>query len=110
MKAATVVFLLCLAVASLAAAARMKKEKEWPHDSRGVLLAIARAPRRAREKQNPFEGDQEAFWPARSSSASIARSATVPMRAGTSAPPTFALRTCKKPRRANSNGCCATET
>lgn len=61
MKAATVVFLLCLAVASLAAAARMKKEKEWPHDSRGVLLAIARAPRRAREKQNPFEGDQEAI-------------------------------------------------
>jgi mono/diheme cytochrome c family protein len=32
----------------------------WPRDARGVLLAIARAPAKAREQKNPYEGEQEA--------------------------------------------------
>lgn len=46
-----------LLVASLAAAAHSKNE--WRHDSRGVLLAIARAPAAARERQNPYHGDRD---------------------------------------------------
>jgi mono/diheme cytochrome c family protein len=60
MKVATAIFGLCCLVASLAGAARPKEEKEWPHDSRGVLLAIARAPASAREEQNPYRDDKDA--------------------------------------------------
>lgn len=48
-----------LLIASLAAAAHSKNE--WRRDSRGVLLAIARAPDRARRARNPYQGNPEAI-------------------------------------------------
>jgi len=48
-----------LLITSLGLEARSKHA--WRHDSRGVLLAIARAPTSAREKQNPFRGDGKAI-------------------------------------------------
>jgi mono/diheme cytochrome c family protein len=48
-----------LLIASLAAAAHSKNE--WRHDSRGVLLAIARAPVSARAAQNPYRRNPDAI-------------------------------------------------
>ena len=43
-----------------AASAAVLAAQDWPHDSRGVLLAIARAPQSARGRANPFAGDPAA--------------------------------------------------
>jgi mono/diheme cytochrome c family protein len=52
---------VALLVASLtAAAAGAAREKEQATDSRGVLLAIAQAPAKARDSKNPYEGDSDA--------------------------------------------------
>lgn len=61
MKFAAALFAASVVFTSIAAAARLKREKEWRHDSRGVLLAIARAPMSAREKQDPYQGDPAAI-------------------------------------------------
>lgn len=47
-------FLLLFAVSASILAA------DWPTDSRGVLLAIAQAPDKARNRENPYEGDPDA--------------------------------------------------
>jgi len=50
-----------LLVASLTAAvAGDARDKEQATDDRGVLLAIAQAPAKARESKNPYEGDPDA--------------------------------------------------
>ncbi len=46
-------------LASLAAAS--SAAAKWERDSRGVLLAIARAPRKARAWKNPYVGDPRAI-------------------------------------------------
>ena len=49
-------------LASLAfAAVGAARERERPTDSRGVLLAIAEAPAKARDAKNPYEGDPDAL-------------------------------------------------
>ena len=51
-----------LLVASLAVAvAGAAREKEQATDDRGVLLAIAQAPAKARDWKNPCEGDPDAL-------------------------------------------------
>jgi mono/diheme cytochrome c family protein len=51
---------ILLLVASLAAASAAARIGTWPKDSRGVLLAIARAPEKARARKNPFADDPDA--------------------------------------------------
>lgn len=53
MKPLAVVVLLFAVSASILAA-------DWPTDSRGVLLPIARAPQKARDRTNPYEGNPDA--------------------------------------------------
>jgi mono/diheme cytochrome c family protein len=48
--------LLCASVVAATAGDRDR----WPHDSRGVLLAIAQAPAKARAAKNPYEGQADA--------------------------------------------------
>ena len=43
-----------------AMAAAWGSSKEWKRDGRGVLLAIAQAPAKAREQANPYEGQPDA--------------------------------------------------
>ena len=51
-----------LLAASLAfAAAGAAREKERMTDDRGVLMAIAEAPAKAREARNPYAGDRDAI-------------------------------------------------
>ena len=50
-----------LLLASVAAAAATAGERDrWARDSRGVLLAIAQAPAKARAAKNPYEGQRDA--------------------------------------------------
>jgi len=51
---------LLLAVSVAAAVAGAAPDKEQATDDRGVLLAIAQAPAKARESKNPYEGDPDA--------------------------------------------------
>jgi mono/diheme cytochrome c family protein len=51
---------IALALCAAAAVATGGERDRWPRDARGVLLAIARAPAKAREQKNPYEGEQEA--------------------------------------------------
>jgi mono/diheme cytochrome c family protein len=44
-----------------AMAAAWGSSKEWKRDGRGVLLAIAQAPAKAREQANPYEGQPDAI-------------------------------------------------
>jgi mono/diheme cytochrome c family protein len=48
--------LLCASVVAATAGERDR----WLHDSRGVLLAIAQAPAKARAAKNPYEGQPDA--------------------------------------------------
>jgi len=55
---------LLIASLAFAAAGRARlgaREKVRPTDSRGVLLAIAEAPAKARDAKNPYEGDPDAL-------------------------------------------------
>jgi mono/diheme cytochrome c family protein len=55
------VFLLASVVLAIAAAALTAGERDrWPRDARGVLLAIAQAPPKARDQKNPYEGQPDA--------------------------------------------------
>jgi mono/diheme cytochrome c family protein len=51
---------LALTLLLFAGAATAHSAKEWEHDSRGVLVAIARAPESARAEQNPYAGQLDA--------------------------------------------------
>lgn len=48
-----------LLLASVALAAAGERDR-WPRDSRGVLLALARAPAKDRAAKNPYEGRRDA--------------------------------------------------
>jgi mono/diheme cytochrome c family protein len=52
-------FLLVFSIA-LAITAVSGERDRWARDSRGVLLAIAQAPAKAREQKNPYEGQPDA--------------------------------------------------
>jgi mono/diheme cytochrome c family protein len=52
-------FLLMFSIA-LAITAVSGERDRWARDSRGVLLAIAQAPAKAREQKNPYEGQPDA--------------------------------------------------
>jgi len=56
LKASILALLLTLSIAALSGSA-----KEWRTDSRGVLLAIAQAPEKARLRQNPYDGRPDAI-------------------------------------------------
>jgi mono/diheme cytochrome c family protein len=58
-RLAPALFLFASVVA--AAASTAAERDRWPRDSRGVLLAIARAPSKARTAKNPFEGQRDAI-------------------------------------------------
>jgi mono/diheme cytochrome c family protein len=51
---------IALALCAAAAVATGGERDRWPRDARGVLLAIARAPAKAREQKNPYEGQPDA--------------------------------------------------
>ena len=58
MRSANAVVATVLLAASVATASH--STKSWATDSRGVLLAIARAPEWMRARQNPYQGRQDA--------------------------------------------------
>jgi mono/diheme cytochrome c family protein len=58
MRSTQVVVAAVLFTASIAAASH--SAKNWATDSRGVLVAIARAPESVRALRNPYEGQQDA--------------------------------------------------
>jgi mono/diheme cytochrome c family protein len=60
MNRAVVSTLLLLALVA-AGAATAREHNRWPLDSRGVLLAIAKAPAKARAEKNPYEGQSDAI-------------------------------------------------
>jgi mono/diheme cytochrome c family protein len=54
------IFLFASVILAITAAVAAGERDRWPHDARGVLLAIARAPAKARDQKNPYEGQPDA--------------------------------------------------
>ena len=50
-----------LVIALAGSVAAVGAAKQWEHDSRGVLAAIARAPLSARTQQNPYQNNPDAI-------------------------------------------------